>query len=78
MLELFCPLHNDADVSSGFQGGILSVLASLGMMFWLAMTPHNSETEKKRLAILAGFAFFTGEVQIRDRNQEPVPVKNRS
>merc|ERR1719369_2393137 len=30
------------------------------MMFWLAMTPHNYETEKKRLAILAGFAFFTG------------------
>ncbi|XP_041654701.1 probable Bax inhibitor 1 [Cheilinus undulatus] len=43
-----------------FQGGVLSVLGSLGMMFWLAMTPHNSETEKKRLAILAGFAFFTG------------------
>jgi len=43
-----------------FQGGILSLLGSLGMMFWLAMTPHSSETEKKRLAILAGFAFFTG------------------
>uniref|UniRef100_A0A8C3A489 Transmembrane BAX inhibitor motif containing 6 n=2 Tax=Cyclopterus lumpus TaxID=8103 RepID=A0A8C3A489_CYCLU len=43
-----------------FQGGVLSVLGSLGMMFWLAMTPHNSETEKKRLAILAGFAFLTG------------------
>lgn len=44
------------------QGGILSVLGSLGMMFWLAMTPHNPETEKKRLAILAGFAFLTGEL----------------
>ena len=43
------------------QGGLLSVLGSLGMMFWLAMTPHNSETEKKRLAILAGFAFLTGK-----------------
>ncbi|KAF3697345.1 putative Bax inhibitor 1 [Channa argus] len=43
-----------------FQGGLLSVLASLGMMFWLAMTPHSPETEKKRLAILAGFAFLTG------------------
>jgi hypothetical protein len=32
------------------------------MMFWLAMTPHNSDTEKKRLAILAGFAFFTGKL----------------
>uniref|UniRef100_A0A8C6S7A0 Transmembrane BAX inhibitor motif-containing protein 6 n=1 Tax=Neogobius melanostomus TaxID=47308 RepID=A0A8C6S7A0_9GOBI len=43
-----------------FQGGMLSVLGSLAMMFWLAMTPHNPETEKKRLAILAGFAFLTG------------------
>ncbi|KAJ3583564.1 hypothetical protein NHX12_016876 [Muraenolepis orangiensis] len=43
-----------------FQGGLLSLLCSLGMMFWLAMTPHSSETEKKRLGILAGFAFFTG------------------
>ncbi|MBN3310578.1 BI1 inhibitor, partial [Amia calva] len=43
-----------------FQGGVLSLLASLGMMAWLAMTPHNPETEKKRLGILAGFAFFTG------------------
>uniref|UniRef100_A0A3B4TNB0 Transmembrane BAX inhibitor motif containing 6 n=1 Tax=Seriola dumerili TaxID=41447 RepID=A0A3B4TNB0_SERDU len=45
-----------------FQGGVLSVLGSLGMMFWLAMTPHNSETERKRLAILAGFAFLTGKL----------------
>ncbi|KPP72554.1 hypothetical protein Z043_108434 [Scleropages formosus] len=43
-----------------FQGGFVSLLGSLGMMAWLAMTPHNPETEKKRLAILAGFAFFTG------------------
>ncbi|KAJ8016990.1 hypothetical protein DPEC_G00013120 [Dallia pectoralis] len=43
-----------------FQGGFLSLLGSLGMMIWLSMTPHNSQTEKKRLAILAGFAFFTG------------------
>ncbi|KAG7471925.1 hypothetical protein MATL_G00103200 [Megalops atlanticus] len=43
-----------------FQGGFLSLLGSLGMMAWLAMTPHSHETEKKRLAILAGFAFFTG------------------
>uniref|UniRef100_A0A3B5M9V8 Transmembrane BAX inhibitor motif-containing protein 6 n=1 Tax=Xiphophorus couchianus TaxID=32473 RepID=A0A3B5M9V8_9TELE len=42
------------------QGGILSVIGSLAMMFWLAMTPHNPETEKKRLGILAGFAFLTG------------------
>ncbi|XP_069034676.1 probable Bax inhibitor 1 [Lepisosteus oculatus] len=43
-----------------FQGGVLSLLGSLGMMAWLAMTPHCPETEKKRLGILAGFAFFTG------------------
>ncbi|KAJ8258224.1 hypothetical protein GJAV_G00194540 [Gymnothorax javanicus] len=43
-----------------FQGGFLSLLGSLGMMAWLAMTPHNRETEKRRLGILAGFAFFTG------------------
>ena len=46
------------------QGGVLSLLGSLGMMFWLAMIPHNSDTEKKRLAILAGFAFFTGKCLI--------------
>ncbi|XP_066528381.1 probable Bax inhibitor 1 [Hoplias malabaricus] len=43
-----------------FQGGLLSMLASLGLMAWLAMTPHSPQTEKKRLGILAGFAFFTG------------------
>lgn len=30
------------------------------MMVWLSMTPHSPETERKRLAILAGFAFLTG------------------
>uniref|UniRef100_A0A8C9T4S2 Transmembrane BAX inhibitor motif-containing protein 6 n=1 Tax=Scleropages formosus TaxID=113540 RepID=A0A8C9T4S2_SCLFO len=43
-----------------FQGGMLSMMGSLAMMLWLSMTPHNSETEKRRLAILAAFAFFTG------------------
>ncbi|KAL6464704.1 hypothetical protein MHYP_G00270210 [Metynnis hypsauchen] len=43
-----------------FQGGMLSVLGSLAMMAWLAMTPHSPQTEKKRLGILAGFAFLTG------------------
>ncbi|KAJ8258499.1 hypothetical protein COCON_G00175110 [Conger conger] len=43
-----------------FQGGLLSMLGSLGMMAWLAMTPHSPQTEKKRLGMLAGFAFFTG------------------
>uniref|UniRef100_A0A3B4A2T8 Uncharacterized protein n=1 Tax=Periophthalmus magnuspinnatus TaxID=409849 RepID=A0A3B4A2T8_9GOBI len=43
-----------------FQGGLLSALGSLALMVWLAMTPHSPETEKKRLGILAGFAFLTG------------------
>lgn len=42
------------------QGGLLSVLGSLAMMVWLSVTPHNPETEKKRLAILSAFAFLTG------------------
>uniref|UniRef100_W5LRA8 Transmembrane BAX inhibitor motif containing 6 n=1 Tax=Astyanax mexicanus TaxID=7994 RepID=W5LRA8_ASTMX len=37
-----------------FQGGLLSMLGSLAMMAWLAMTPHSPQTEKKRLGILAG------------------------
>ncbi|XP_051911592.1 probable Bax inhibitor 1 isoform X1 [Hippocampus zosterae] len=43
-----------------FQGGVLFALASLAMMVWLAATPHDARTEKKRLAILAGFAFLNG------------------
>ncbi|XP_014022706.1 probable Bax inhibitor 1 isoform X1 [Salmo salar] len=43
-----------------FQGGLLTMLGSLAMMVWLMMTPHCPQTEKKRLAILSGFAFFTG------------------
>ncbi|KAM9444019.1 putative Bax inhibitor 1 [Clarias gariepinus] len=43
-----------------FQGGLLSVLGSLAMMTWLSVTPHNPETEKKRLAILSAFALLTG------------------
>ncbi|XP_051528343.1 probable Bax inhibitor 1 [Myxocyprinus asiaticus] len=42
-----------------FQGGLI-LLGSLAMMGWLAMTPHSPQTEKKRLAILVAFAFFTG------------------
>uniref|UniRef100_A0A8C5QHY1 Uncharacterized protein n=1 Tax=Leptobrachium leishanense TaxID=445787 RepID=A0A8C5QHY1_9ANUR len=42
------------------QGSFLSFAGSLGMMIWLMCTPHSQETEKKRLGILAGFAFFSG------------------
>ncbi|XP_048449769.1 probable Bax inhibitor 1 [Rhincodon typus] len=51
---------SSADVTAVFQGGLLSMLISLGLMMWLSVTPHNSETEKKRLLILSTFAFFTG------------------
>ncbi|KAM9786097.1 putative Bax inhibitor 1 [Neosynchiropus ocellatus] len=47
-------------VTRVFQAGLLSVVASLGLMIWLTMTPHKPANENKRLAILAGFAFFTG------------------
>lgn len=32
------------------------------MIAWLGMTPHSPQSERKRLAILAGFAFLTGMV----------------
>ena len=42
------------------------MLGSLAMMAWLAMTPHSPQTEKKRLGILAGFAFFTGNKIVKN------------
>ncbi|KAI7795560.1 probable Bax inhibitor 1 [Triplophysa rosa] len=42
-----------------FQGGLI-MLGSLALMGWLATIPHSPQTEKKRLAILAAFAFLTG------------------
>uniref|UniRef100_A0A3Q3C7J4 Transmembrane BAX inhibitor motif-containing protein 6 n=1 Tax=Haplochromis burtoni TaxID=8153 RepID=A0A3Q3C7J4_HAPBU len=38
----------------------VATLTSLGLFIWFAMTPHNPETERKRLAILEGFALLTG------------------
>lgn len=46
---------------SNQQGGLLSALGSLALMVWLASTPPSPQTERKRLAILAGFAFLTGK-----------------
>lgn len=43
-----------------FQSGLIIMLGSLALMGWLSMIPHSPQTEKKRLAILAGFAFLTG------------------
>ncbi|XP_014116122.1 PREDICTED: bax inhibitor 1 isoform X1 [Pseudopodoces humilis] len=43
-----------------FQFGLLTGLGALGLMVWLTATPHNRETEQKRLGMLVGFAFLTG------------------
>ncbi|KAJ6658077.1 hypothetical protein lerEdw1_001553 [Lerista edwardsae] len=45
---------------SVLQFGLLTGLGALGLMIWLMATPHSRETEVKRLAMLAGFAFLTG------------------
>lgn len=47
-------------VTRFIQAGLLSALGSLGLMIWLMATPHSHETERKRLGLLAGFAFLTG------------------
>jgi len=41
-------------------GGLLTVLASLGLLILLGVTPHSPENQAKRVAILTGFAFFSG------------------
>lgn len=46
------------------------------MMVWLSMTPHSPETEQKRLAILAGFAFLTGWLFMIGANVQTVPVQH--
>lgn len=38
----------------------VATLTSLGLFIWFVMTPYNPETERKRLAILEGFALLTG------------------
>jgi len=43
-----------------FEGGILSCLASIGLLILLALTPNTKENQIKRLGMLTGFAFFTG------------------
>ncbi|KAL5005747.1 hypothetical protein ScPMuIL_016905 [Solemya velum] len=50
-------LHLFTDFSVG---NFLSAIISLGLMIWLASTHHSKETEGKRLAIFAGFTFFSG------------------
>lgn len=50
------------------QGGLLSALGSLALMVWLASTPPSPQMERKRLAILAGFAFLTGMTTMTTMN----------
>lgn len=42
------------------QAGFLTMIASIGLMLWLAATHHSKENETKRLAIFSGFTFFSG------------------
>uniref|UniRef100_F7GFL1 Transmembrane BAX inhibitor motif-containing protein 6 n=2 Tax=Monodelphis domestica TaxID=13616 RepID=F7GFL1_MONDO len=42
------------------QAGLLLTLGSLGLIMCLLGTPHHHKTEKKRLVLLAGFAFLVG------------------
>lgn len=42
------------------QGGLLTAIVSLGLMLWLASTPHVKENQTKRLSILAAFAGTCG------------------
>jgi len=42
------------------QGGLMTLLGSIGVLIMLGMTPHTRENEGKRLAMLTGFAGLTG------------------
>ena len=41
-------------------GGLLTFIASLAFMCWLAMTPHTPGNDWKRNGILMTFAFLNG------------------
>jgi len=38
----------------------ISLIATVGLMFWLFSTPHTKKNLNKRLAILSGIGFFVG------------------
>jgi FtsH-binding integral membrane protein len=42
------------------QLGLLTLFGSLGCLFALHVTPHSAENFSKRMAMLSGFAFFSG------------------
>ncbi|XP_064598061.1 probable Bax inhibitor 1 [Liolophura sinensis] len=39
---------------------LITVIGSIGLMLWLAATPHTKQNFTKRMAILGGFATLTG------------------
>ncbi|KAH3826748.1 bax inhibitor 1-like [Dreissena polymorpha] len=47
-------------VAGLISGGLLTTLAGIGLMIWLAATHHSKANEPKRLGIFMGFAFFMG------------------
>ncbi|XP_033728667.1 probable Bax inhibitor 1 [Pecten maximus] len=49
-----------ASIGLIFQAGILTAIASIGLMFWLKSTSYSKENETKRLGIFAGFTFLSG------------------
>lgn len=42
------------------QAGLLSMVATIGLLVWLGMTPNDGHNQGKRLGLLSGFAFFSG------------------
>ena len=47
-------------LNTGFQGGLLTAIASIGLMIWLRSTAHVKENQTKRLMILNGFGATMG------------------
>ena len=45
-------------------GGLLSSLASLGLFAALMFTPDDGKNTAKRLGLLSGFAFCTGQSSV--------------
>jgi len=39
----------------------LTAIITLGLIFWLKATPHESKNVSKRIGILTGIGFLTGK-----------------
>ncbi|KAF6023398.1 TMBIM6 [Bugula neritina] len=42
------------------EAGFLTAIITLGLIFWLKATPHESKNVSKRIGILTGIGFLTG------------------